>query len=442
MFEHHQFSLYQVLHVRKLTLESSEIVKILGPVCSALSYIHKSGYSHGCLTSRCVYLDGWSSQVKLGNIGTNGLIKEFEDMHSSINYPYHKYLPPEAYSGKHKYLGTAEGDIWSIGVILCEMMCGSYPGDMNVVVKMMIGRAIELQPRLAGAIARCTHSTPKLRPNAHDLMKLLMSSTEIHPNRTGNHLLDFHDQAGILFHRLNKINDCDILRRKITEQSQKVRKMSNLMGTMKEAVQKDVSSQQHVINFLGEMQAKFMREQVKLAANIDEIQRAEMSINEISSKFKAIEREMNTAQMQSEVERIAWQEKMSVPKPVDQGHVYDSITDDIFLNETRAREDSVDEDADSETAAILGQVSRAINGGVRTLYGKEISSLSHAFQAADRNGDGRLSIKEFSDALSRLDIGLTKYQMKKFIKFVDKDNDSHIDYEELCRVIESHVEHD
>ncbi len=67
----------------------------------------------------------------------------------------------------------------------------------------------------------------------------------------------------------------------------------------------------------------------------------------------------------------------------------------------------------------------------RTLYGKEVYNARSLFKQADRGSTGTISKDEFSQALLRLGVGLTKEQMRMVSDFIDTDNDDCVDYGEF-----------
>ena len=57
------------------------------------------------------------------------------------------------------------------------------------------------------------------------------------------------------------------------------------------------------------------------------------------------------------------------------------------------------------------------------IYGKAVQNLEEWFNAFDKDHDGQISIAEFSQALKRMDLGLTEEQIKHVIQEIDANND-------------------
>ena len=65
------------------------------------------------------------------------------------------------------------------------------------------------------------------------------------------------------------------------------------------------------------------------------------------------------------------------------------------------------------------------------IYGKVVKNLEDWFNAFDKNHDGQISTAEFSQALKRMDLGLTKEQIEHVIQEIDANHDGHIDKKEF-----------
>lgn len=64
------------------------------------------------------------------------------------------------------------------------------------------------------------------------------------------------------------------------------------------------------------------------------------------------------------------------------------------------------------------------------------------FKTYDKNGDGNLSIEEFTELYnalhaSRPDLDLGKYTVQEMFGFIDKDGDGQINQQELANHLES-----
>lgn len=62
-------------------------------------------------------------------------------------------------------------------------------------------------------------------------------------------------------------------------------------------------------------------------------------------------------------------------------------------------------------------------------------SLVAAFERADLNGDGTLSRREFEDALDRLGLGLSQFEVERVVARADADRSGTVDYAEFASLI-------
>lgn len=62
-------------------------------------------------------------------------------------------------------------------------------------------------------------------------------------------------------------------------------------------------------------------------------------------------------------------------------------------------------------------------------------SLLAAFERADLNGDGALSRREFGDALDRLGLGLSQFELERVTEKADADGSGTVDYAEFAALV-------
>lgn len=77
-------------------------------------------------------LDAEQKNVKLIDFGLSNLMKDAHSLKTACGSP--NYAAPEVVSGRS--YGGVEADIWSMGVILYAMVCGSLPFDDESVTKL------------------------------------------------------------------------------------------------------------------------------------------------------------------------------------------------------------------------------------------------------------------------------------------------------------------
>jgi eukaryotic-like serine/threonine-protein kinase len=107
-------------------LPQTEVLRILMPVCAALVYVHTHGVIHRDIKPENIMLTE-TGQVKLLDFGIALLLKEdrsspWRSSFSPVGTP--DYTAPERWRGE---AGSVQSDIYSVGVLLYELLCGRTP---------------------------------------------------------------------------------------------------------------------------------------------------------------------------------------------------------------------------------------------------------------------------------------------------------------------------
>ncbi|XP_044106730.1 serine/threonine-protein kinase SIK1 isoform X2 [Neovison vison] len=105
-------------------LSENEARKKFWQILSAVEYCHSHHIVHRDLKTENLLLDG-SMDIKLADFGFGNFYKSGEPLSTWCGSP--PYAAPEVFEGK-EYEGP-QLDIWSLGVVLYVLVCGSLPFD-------------------------------------------------------------------------------------------------------------------------------------------------------------------------------------------------------------------------------------------------------------------------------------------------------------------------
>ncbi|KAJ8277827.1 hypothetical protein GJAV_G00080520 [Gymnothorax javanicus] len=105
-------------------VEDTEARRLFQQIISAVDYCHRHMVVHRDLKPENVLLDG-SMNAKIADFGLSNMMSDGEFLRTSCGSP--NYAAPEVISGR-LYAGP-EVDIWSCGVILYALLCGTLPFD-------------------------------------------------------------------------------------------------------------------------------------------------------------------------------------------------------------------------------------------------------------------------------------------------------------------------
>eukprot|EP00928_Gymnodinium_smaydae_P042785 TRINITY_DN2877_c0_g1_i1.p1 TRINITY_DN2877_c0_g1~~TRINITY_DN2877_c0_g1_i1.p1 ORF type:complete len:550 (+),score=87.38 TRINITY_DN2877_c0_g1_i1:123-1652(+) len=110
--------------VHKLRLREDEARRFFQQILSGVEYCHQTMVTHRDLKPENLLLDS-NLHIKIADFGLSNTMKDGEFLKTSCGSP--NYASPEVVSGK-AYVGP-EVDVWSCGVVLYALLCGSLPFD-------------------------------------------------------------------------------------------------------------------------------------------------------------------------------------------------------------------------------------------------------------------------------------------------------------------------
>ena len=153
----------------------SEILDYFTQVCLAIDHILGKKIIHRDLKSGNIFLMK-NGIIKLGDFGiAKGFQKTMDKAKTMVGTPY--YLSPEIIEGKPY---DAKSDIWSLGVLLYEMMTFKMPFNANnfpmLSVRIIKGNYIPpptiYTKDLRELVSKCLTVDPKNRPNIKEILRM------------------------------------------------------------------------------------------------------------------------------------------------------------------------------------------------------------------------------------------------------------------------------
>nr|XP_043640021.1 SNF1-related protein kinase catalytic subunit alpha KIN10-like [Erigeron canadensis] len=144
--------------VEKGRLHENEARKIFQQIISGVEYCHRNMVVHRDLKPENILLDS-RGNVKVADFGLSNIMRDGHFLKTSCGSP--NYAAPEVVSGK-LYAGP-EVDVWSCGVILYALLCGTLPFDDENI------------PNLFKKIKSGIYTLPShLSPGARDLIPRML----------------------------------------------------------------------------------------------------------------------------------------------------------------------------------------------------------------------------------------------------------------------------
>ena len=170
----------EIVNHKKRPFTHDQVLGIMGPACVGLGTAHQQKAVHGDIKPANILIDQ-TGKAMLANFGLTRLVEGAAAATAA------EYTAPEVILGKAP---TAESDIYSLGVVLYEMMTGERPftgqstGITGTTLEKIRWEQVNVNPplpslydpliskELEAIILRCLAKTPKDRyTGAQDLLK-------------------------------------------------------------------------------------------------------------------------------------------------------------------------------------------------------------------------------------------------------------------------------
>ncbi len=175
-------SLRELLDESPNGLSSSDVMTIFGQLGAGVHYLHEQGIVHRDLKPANVFIE--NGLVKIGDYGLAKFISKSQRGGQTESVGTFHYMAPEIGNGQY----GKEIDIYSLGILLFEMLTGSVPFDGESPQEIILKHLASL-PDLStvpihfrDTIARALHKDPQAR--FHSVADML-SSLNISIDRSG-----------------------------------------------------------------------------------------------------------------------------------------------------------------------------------------------------------------------------------------------------------------
>ncbi|OJW24602.1 MAG: hypothetical protein BGO49_06040 [Planctomycetales bacterium 71-10] len=164
-------SLAQVLRKHPKGLPADEVRHWLKGLVEGVAYLHDHGVVHRDLKPANLFMEG--GLVKIGDYGLAKLITASHGSEHSESIGTCHYMAPEIGSGKY----NRPIDVYAVGVILYEMLCGRVPFDGETVNEILM-KHLTARPDVSplpeayrGIVSKALAKDPNQRPaRLYDLL--------------------------------------------------------------------------------------------------------------------------------------------------------------------------------------------------------------------------------------------------------------------------------
>jgi serine/threonine protein kinase len=151
----------------------NEVLAVLEDICEALLSAHENRIIHGDIKPSNIFYYGRKKMWKLGDFSLS-IIMRGKESESRGGTPF--YMAPEVKEGKI----TEKSDIYSLGVMMREMLTGRRGVDLSKVREIYKGLNENQLRELERLVERMTDPDPAKRPHIREIYGLLRKFETFH----------------------------------------------------------------------------------------------------------------------------------------------------------------------------------------------------------------------------------------------------------------------
>lgn len=166
-------------------------MRFLADIASALTYLHQLGAVHQDVKTQNVYIS--EGRAALGDLGNTYFTSQGGKVSGS---PF--YMAPEIYHGEGS---SGASDVYSLGVMMYELLSGQRPFGGNTYEELMVAHLtrfppplIHLNPQVARSVSRLAELSlakrPHDRPTADAIRRALLTAMGETPQEERFHELE------------------------------------------------------------------------------------------------------------------------------------------------------------------------------------------------------------------------------------------------------------